>query len=338
MRGSRYHLLSLTAAGLGVALGLGLGAGPVAEDSVASQNDRNARLAERVAELESRVDALHAAAAVDGRVVSELAAPLTSGRLAGRSVVVVATPDAPPDVVHRVRTSLRAAGATVTGVLTLTPAYVDPTQAQSPLEDLALRLVPPGVEFADDSSSIERVGAVLARATVTRPARSPDSAGDQATVDGAAAEDDPTGGTAAEPRPVQQRRIDRKAAEVIAGLEELDAIRLKGKAGRLAELAVMVAGRDGRAAAEPALAGLLAALDAGSLGAVLAAPGPAQTGALRWARDATANQLEQTVSTVDSLDQPIGPAALVLALAEQAAGRSGTYGTGRGARAVLPDP
>lgn len=317
MSGVRHHLLSFTAAGLGIALGLGLGAGPVAEDTVASHEGTTRALTDRAARLEARVQEMRAAAADDAKAVGELAAPLTADRLAGRSVLVVATPGATKGVVRRVGAGLEAAGATVTGVLTLTTTYVDPTQAQAPLEDLALRLVPPGVEFADGASAIERVGTVLARATVQRPADG------EPGVDQADAARPGAG-------------IDRDAAEVIAGLDELDALRLVGKPGRRADLAVVVSGRGDLSDSEPALAGLLRALDAGSLGAVLAGPGRADAGALRWVRDATGDQLEGSLSTVDSLDAPVGTALLVLALAEQADGGSGHYGLGRGARSVVP--
>lgn len=309
MSGLRHHLLSLTAAGLGVTLGLGLGAGPVAEETVASHERTTARLTERAERLQDRVDRLGKATADGDKAVRALAARLTTRRLDGRSVVVVAAPGASGAVVRRVVADLAAAGATVTGELTLTRTYVDPAQAQSPLEDLALRLVPPGVEFVEGSSAIERVGTVLARATVRRPTEGPRPAG-----------------------------IDQDAAGLIAGLEELDAAHLEGTPGRLADLAVLVSadgGADARTA-EPALAGLLTALDAGSLGAVLAGTGAAAEGAMRWVRSATNDQLEGGISTVDSLERPIGRAVLVLALAEQAQGRAGHYGLGRDARAVLP--
>ena len=312
----RHHLLSFTAAGLGIALGLGLGAGPVTEKTVASHDGTTTALRDRVGRLEARTQEMRAAAADGAKVVRELVAPLVADRLAGRSVVVVATPGATKGVVRRVSSGLEAAGATVTGVMTLTKTYVDPSQAQAPLEDLALRLVPPGVEFADGASAIERVGTVLARATVQKPA------------------DGEPGATAGGTR--SKARIDGDAAEVIAGLDELDALHLVGKPGRLADLAVVVSGPADAPESEAALAGLLRALDAGSLGAVLTGPGRADAGVLRWVRDATGDQMEGSLSTVDSLDTPVGPALLVLALAEQAGGRSGHYGLGRGASRVLP--
>jgi hypothetical protein len=316
--GRRYHLLSLGVAVLALALGVGLGAGPVAEESAAERAAEAERLHDRVAHLDGRVTELVTGGERDAEMLTALAAPLTAERLGGRTVLVVAAPGAQAPVVRRVREGLEDAGATITGLLRLTDTYVDPDRAQSPLEDLSLRLVPPGVEFPDGATAIERVGTVLARATVRRP---DDEAGESAE------------GGPGEP-PADD--VDQDAAEVIAGLDELDALRLDGEPGLRAELAVLVSGPDHSAESEPALTGLLAALDAGSGGAVLAGPGSAEAGAVRWVRDSEDAALDGA-STVDSVDGPAGPAVVVLALAQQAAGEQGHYGLGRNAGRVLPE-
>lgn len=309
MSSPRHHLLSLVVAALALALGLGLGAGPVAEQDADASAARTERLSGTVRDLQAAVAARKASAALDARLLQAMAEPLAAGRLTDRTVLVVATPGARPATVRRVRGSIERSGATVTGVLSLTRTYVDPARAQSPLEDLALRLVPPGVEFPDGSTAIERVGIVLARATVQRPE------GDES----------PSTGT------------ERDAAEVIAGLDELQALTLDGDPGLRAELAVVVSGDAERPESEDAVTGLLAGLDAGSRGVVLAGAGDGSAGPLSWVRTSTDDALAG-VSTVDSVGRaPLTP-ALVLALAEQAQDGSGHYGLGRGARAVLPDP
>lgn len=307
MSPGRYHALSLSVAVLALALGLGLGAGPVTERSADASSDRTGRLQATVDRLQARAAKQESRATRDAAALEAMGGPLTVGRLDGRSVLVVATPAAADGDVRRVSSAIEDAGATVTGVLSLTSTYGDPASAQSPLEDLALRLVPPGVEFPDRSSPIDRVGVVLARATVQRPG------------DGA----DPATG------------IDRDGAELIAGLDELGALRLDGDPGRRAELAVVVAGRGEETEARPALTGLVSALDSGSRGAVVSAPGAGNAGLLRWVRDDEGTDVAG-VSTVDSLDGTAGTVALVLALAEQAGGDEGDYGTGRGAARVLP--
>ena len=300
--------LSLLATGLALVLGLGLGAGPVTQETVADATGRQQRLQDRADALAERVDRLTAERAAAAQVVDAMAAPLVGDAVRGRTVVLVTSPRAERDDVRRVRSALVGAGATVVGTLALTGEYVDPALATSPLEDLALRLVPPGVEFGDGQSPIERVGTVLARALVAADTEPKDAEG--------------AGG------------LDQDAAEVIAGLDELDAVRLSGAPGRLAELAVMVTGDDA-APTEPALTGLAVALDRAGAGAVVVGPGDATSGPLRWIRDAGAPGLGD-VGSVDHVTTPAGEVALLLALAEQAAGGSGAYGTGRRADAVVP--
>ena len=298
MTGVRHLTLSVVAAVLALALGLALGAGPVVGRTDASRGAREDRLAAQAARLQDRVAALEDRARTDSRVVAALAGPLTGGRLEGHSVLLVRTPGARDNDVRRTRAALLGAGASLTGELTVTATYLDPDQATAPLEDLALRLVPPNVEFAPGSTAIERVGTVLARATV-----------------GAEPPADP----------------DQDGAEVIAGLEELGAVHLDGRPGQLAELAVVVTGAREKASAEPALIALVAALDAGGAGALVAGPGLAPP-AVGWARAGNPGG----ASSVDSTDTPAGQVALVLALVEQLAGGKGGYGAGTGATSVLP--
>lgn len=298
MTGARHLLLAVVAAVLALGLGLALGAGPVVGRSEASRATRDDRLAARNAALAEQVAALRDNARTDSRVLAALGAPLTDGRLSGHSVLIVRTPGASDDLVRGMRAALLGASASITGQLTVTPAYLDPAKAAAPLEDLALRLVPPNVTFATGASPIERVGTVLARSTVSaKPPESPDQAG----------------------------------AGVIAGLTELGAVKLDGNPGRLAELAVVVTGAHEKASAKDALVALVKALDAGGAGAVLVGPGAASP-AVGWLRSGGS----AGASSVDSADAVSGRVAAVLALVEQVAGGSGAYGSGSGATAVLP--
>ena len=301
MTGVRHLLLAVVAAVIALALGLALGAGPVVGRSEADRKARSDRLASRVDDLEQQVAELQDSARTGRKVVSALAGPLTKDRLAGHSVLLVGTPGATAVLMRRTRAALLAAGASLTGELRLTKVYTDPAKASSPLEDLALRLVPPNVTFTDGATPIERVGVVLARATV-------------------AAE------PAAEP--------DQDGAELIAGLDELGALKLDGAPGRQAQLAVVVTGERERQSASEAVTALVRALDAGSQGAVLVGPG-LDSPAVGWLRSGGADAVGGA-SSVDSADTPAGQVAMVLALAEQLGGGKGAYGAGSGATSVLP--
>jgi hypothetical protein len=287
---SRLLPATVSVAAAALALGVGVGAGPLAQSSAEESAQREARLEVRVERLADQVDQLELSAEADRQAIDTLAESAVGSRLSGRSVVVVVTPDARRADVRRAEDALTGAGATVTGVLTLRPTYVDAASAASPLEDLVLRLVPPGVSFAEGASPIERVGTVLARSLVHKPDEQPGE----------------------EPDP--------DAAEVLAGLQELAALTFDGDPGVRAGLAVVVSAGP---TDDPALVGLLSALHAASAGTVLTAP----------TRSAGAGE---GFSTVGGLRSAAGTTALVLALAEQAGGGSGNYGTGPGASSVLP--
>lgn len=307
----RYYLLSFVAALVAFGVGVVWGAGPLTNQVHTTVQAQSRELSSEQQKLRERIAALEEQVHVATNVMSHVSRPLTAGQLAGRTVALFVLPGADRSLARQVATSLALARARVTTTISVTSEYVDPANAESPLEDLALRLVPPGVTFASGARPIDRVSTVLARSTVTA-------------------------------RTEETRRIDDAGAEVLAGLQELGAIDVHGDAGRRAELAVVVAAGStsgGSAstteATTAALRGLVRALDAGSRGAVVIAPRssarpPGLIAGIRGAEGATG------ISTVDIGDTPIGPAAAVLALAEQRRGGAGHYGVGRGAARVLP--
>ncbi|MGZ4591696.1 MAG: copper transporter [Actinomycetes bacterium] len=310
MSGIRYHALALTTSVVTLAVGVVVGVGPLAEQQATRHTAQTRALRDGQTALRGRLAAAHAASQADSALAAALAAPLEKGALAGRTVLVVAAPGADRALVRRTAAVVKRAGATVTGTLSLTRAYVDADKAQSPLEDLALRLVPPNVTFPDGATPIQRVGTVLARATVTNATTPP-------------------------------TELDQQAAELIAGLAELKALTLSGDPGDRAQLAVVVAGPPARGSAnkvsgaEEALVGLVAALDQASSGTVvLGTTASAGKGLVAQSRAAST---ARTASTVDTGGTVAGDLGLVLALAEQARGKTGSYGTGLGADALVPD-
>ena len=304
----RYPLLSLGAALLAFAAGVVWGLGPLTERVDGTVETQTRQRSDDQKELQARIRALEQDVAVGTGLVEAVAPTLGADQLARRSVAMFVLPGAETSAVELTKKALVAAGARVPITVTIKADYVDPTKAVSPLEDLALRLVPPGVSFPSGASPIERVGIVLARSTVSSRA---DEAG----------------------------KVDPKGAEVLAGLEELGAVAVEGEAGTRTELAVVLAGGPGGAGvadeSQPGAAALVRALDAGSLGAVIAGP-PASAGPVgvvgQLRRDRAASK---TVSTVDVATTAVGPLAVVLALAEQLRGRSGHYGASEGATRVV---
>ena len=313
----RYHIVSLVAVFLALGVGIVLGSGPLDEQIQGALETQTEDLRGDQKNLREKVTDLERQVSVGEDFAAEVIDPMTERQLVDRSVVIFALPDADNDLVDETAQALEGAGATVTGTVSITDVYIDPTKAMAPLEDLSLRLVPPGVEFADGATDIERVGTVLARATV-----------------------------ASEREDTQE--IDQRAAELLAGLQELGAIEVTGEPGRRSELAVVVAppaptGEDtaadaeARRAADGALLGLTTALDDGSRGVVVTGPRPSTTAGAFVATVRGSDDSAQGVSTVDIADTTVGRIALVLALVEQTRGAAGAYGAGDGVDSVVPN-
>ncbi len=324
MTGARYHLLALVAAIAALATGVIVGAGPLAASGQDRVEGNSAALRSEQTSLRRQVADLRAEVASGGIFATEVTGPAIAGRLAGRTVVVLGLPGANAATVRDAAAGLAKAGATVVLTLNLKASYFDAAQAASPLEDLALRLVPPGVTFPQGATPIDRVSTVLARAVV-----------------GAA--------------PGDLAAVDQPGAEVLAGLADLGALRTGGgEPGHRADTALVVApdgaigvgggsgGSGGSAATvkvaaaeRAAVAGLVGALDRGSLGAVVIGPTASAVGrgVLAGLRSGPATG----ASTVDVADPATGPALVVLALAGQVQGRAGDYGLAKGATRLVPE-
>jgi hypothetical protein len=309
----RYHIVSLVAVFLALGVGIVLGSGPLDEQIQGALQTQTDDLRSQQKELRSQVTDLQRQVTVGEQFAEEIEDQLTANQLTDRSVVIFTLPGTDNDLVDEATKVLERAGATVNGTVGITDVYVDPTKAKAPLEDLALRLVPPGVVFPDGATPIERVGIVLARATVASER--------QDTLE-----------------------VDQGAAELLAGLQELGAVEVTGEPGRRSELAVVVApapkepaDADAAKAADDALLGLVAALDAGGRGVVVAGPSEAADagGFVNLVR--RSDEKVRGVSTVDRAEFAIGEIGLTLALVEQTRGAAGDYGGGDGVDSVIPD-
>lgn len=311
----RYHIVSLVAVFLALGVGILLGSGPLDEQIQGTLQTQTDQLREEQQHLREEITSLNKEVDLGDDFAKEVAGPITANQLTARTVAVFALPGVDKGLVDETTKSLQNAGATVTGTVTLTDFYVDPSKAQSPMEDLALRLVPAGVTFPKNASVMDRVGTVLARSTVT-------------------------------PDPDQSTKVDQSAAELISGMQELGALEVTGQPGRRAELAVVVAppaptDKNVKAetvdAANAALLSLTTALDRGSRGVVVtgAKMSAAQGGFVQAVRGSS--DQAKGVSTIDVADTPVGHIALVLALVEQTRGAAGDYGAGQGVDSVVPD-
>ena len=308
----RYHLVSIIAVFLALAVGIVLGTAALNGPIQDNLNANISRLTEDKRVLQQDVEQLRAQVGAGDQFATAVGPGVVDDVLPDRRVLLVTTAQTPPALVEQVTPLLTEAGAQVTGTLRLQPALSDPEQAGL-VEDLVAEVVPAGVELPDGPAVVQataELAAVLVRATDT---------------DAVAAD---------------------QAQAVVSAFVEADLVEYSSDEETLrpATLALVLTGtppvtRDERVEAQQsALLMLVSALDSRSDGAVVA--GPTGSAGDRGAVSALRGQpdLAQQVSTVDNADRGTGRVAIVLALAQQAAGRAGQYGAGGGAASAVPPP
>ena len=300
----RYHLVSLVAVLLALATGIALGAGPLQgplSERLVDQAERDrlsaAELRAELVGVQDRIEFADAYAAGTAGAVA-------GGRLAGRTVSIVSLPGADSGDVRGLRERVVAAGGSVVSTVALSSDLLDPANrltAESLAEGLTRYFTAP-----DGAGSYQLLGAAYARAFLTRSGE-----------------------------PVVQ---DNGAIGIEAALTEAEFVRVDDEVERRAQLALVVAGDppgdavEGQADVAAELAG---ALDAGSLGTVVAGPpAAAEAGAVLAVRESAAGD---DVSTVDTVDVTAGRVVTILALAEQVAGGAGQYGQHDAADGAVPE-
>ncbi|MGV9743640.1 copper transporter [Rhodococcus zopfii] len=305
----RQHAVSIAAIFLALAVGIVLGSGVLSSSLVSGLRDDKARMRDDLQAEQDRnsvlTERLNAAdgfdAVVAGRVVRDT--------LTERTVLMVAGPDADPADLDAVVATVEAAGATVTGRVSLTESFVDASGADL-LRTTVTNVVPAGVQLqtgAVDQGSLagDLLGAVL-------------------LVD---------------PGTGQPRSTPEERTLALTTLRSGGFVSFEDGTVEPAQAAIVVTG-DGGGGEEGSgnrgalLARFAATFDSRGAGTVLAGrPGAAiGNGPVAVVRADTA--LSAGLSTVDNLDREAGRITTVLALQEQLAGGAGRYGTGPGAGAV----
>lgn len=289
----RRLLISLAAVFLALIVGAVLGAvvrqGNSDRDDLARRNDA---LAAANQQLEHRADAAE-------DFIDRSSDRLLTGTLTDRTVLIFTTPDANVADADAVTAALTTAGATVTGRVALTDAFVDASQGDR-LRTAVTNMIPAGAQLQTESvDQGSLAGDLLGLALLNDPA----SGAERATG--------------------QERGL------ILGTLRDGGFLATGDLAP--AQLAVVVtgagarAGHDGRGSIVAHFAGALRERGAG---VVLAgrpgssrAPGPiAQVRADR--------RLEAAVTTVDDVNRESGRVTTVLGLAEQLDGKTGHYGAG----------
>ena len=303
----RYHLVSLVAVFLALAVGVVLGAtqltGALSEDL---RGEVRTLTADK-RDLQADVRALQARGRSDDAVTGALAPRVVAGALRDAKVVVVATAQANDATADWVQKVLEQAGAKVTGRVQLTDDYADPRRAADAKSFVTGGSQPAGFQLPESDDAGVLSGALLSYALL--------------------------GTRTAYPQPSD-------TSEIVSGFASLRMLRVDCAQVTPADLAVVVT--SGPVTGEESgsrvrtLSAFVSALDGAGRGAVVAGSAAAAgkdglVGAVRADRG-----LASAVSTVDSADRPVGQVAAAFALAQQAAGRTGQYGTAAGASAPFP--
>ena len=225
---------------------------------------------------------------------------LLKDALKGRSVVVMTLPGARAEETKDIRADIEKAGADVTGEVQLTSKLVDPANRQF-AEGVAQQSASDVEGVTDAGESYGRIGAALGRSVL----------GDAG------------------------KNLDTTATTISSAFDEGKLVVYAAKPAKFASLAVVVSG-PGRAGDSGSVAAQLSqAIDGAGGGAVLAGPSTSSQdgGALAALRDSDA---ASQVSTVDVTDTAAGRVVVALALAREAQGQSGSWGTSRSADGAVP--
>ncbi|MDD7942595.1 copper transporter [Actinomycetospora lutea] len=292
----RYHVVSIAAVLLALALGVVLGASALSGRVLGALTSDRDQLAAEVVAMRGERDAASAQLLATERLVGAGAPSTVANVLSGRGVAVVAAPGADPADVDAVSELVARAGGRVAGRVALTDAAVAPDRAEA-LRALVPRLLPAGAQLPTTTDTGTLTGSLLASLLVARPS----GVGEQTT--------------------------GAEVATALRALSDAGYVRAPdGPGAAPGELALVVAGGGADPARDTVLARIAGEMDRVGAGAVLA--GRTGSGAVTAVRADPA--LRSGLSTVDGLQGPASRVASVLALREQADGRTGVYGPAAG--------
>jgi hypothetical protein len=310
----RYVVMTFSIVLFSLALGIALGGGPLQgpiRGALQSQVEAVTGADEReLATVKRENRELETSVAYDREFAEEISPDLLGTALSDQTVVVLSLPGVPASVSEGVAGDVETAGGSVTTTLRVGRELVDPT-ARPLVDELSKRLLDDDLDDAevpDDASVYTRVGVVASRALLT---------------------------TADESEPMDDSARSVFNTFTTAGLLSGD------EPDQRATTAIVLLPEQARPSATSGgrstiLTELVAAMDDASSGVVVGGPRSAAQAQGLLAAVRTSATTAEAVSTVDSTGQRGGQVVTVLALAREAAGTTGHYGTADGADALLP--
>jgi hypothetical protein len=306
----RYHIVSIVSVFLALAVGVALGGGPLkgeVDNTLVQQVEADRRAK---ADLRSQIAALEAGNAFADDFAVRVAPTLLDGSLEGRPVTLLVLPGAEESSISSLTGMVEDAGGSVGGVVRAGEGLIDVGNRQL-VDELSSQLLDGvnDVTVPDDAGTYERLGAILARAVAT--------------------DED------------QGARVDDAANSILSGLSTADLMSPAGDLTRRGSLVLVVTGGGAesptqREGAGAVVTALVDAIDEATDGVVLA--GPISAARAGGVIEAVRREVvtAQEVSTVDTVNRGAGRLVAIMALAEQADGRSGHYGSVDAADGVMP--
>lgn len=293
----RYHLVSLMAVLVALTLGIVLGAGPLQGTIAESISSQVSSLNKQQGDLQSKNEELAAEIKDKEAFLEAYNKTVLKGRLKDKKITVVVLPGVADKVVSAQKNALNSAGAEVLGVVQLTPKLNNDTEANFRSE-FSAQLASKDESLKKVTNPLEIIGFGLGK-MLTAPAE----------------EADKFRGSLADPK-VNILTVSNElnqAAEAIVVL------------GSLGET-------DNKKWASETVAAFLKGIGEGSANKV------AVLGKTDSKEDFLAKVRESGFSgvTVDNADSPEGYATSVLAIEALLAGKTGNYGTGKDATALIP--
>jgi hypothetical protein len=306
----RYHIVSIVSVFLALAVGVALGGGPLkgeVDHTLVNQvkADRQAK-----ADLKAQIAAMRNTNQFEDSFAGTVAPGLLAGTLKGRVVTLMVLPGASQDAVSSLSELIGQAGGTVGGTMRIGQKLLDVANKQL-VDELGSQLLSGAsdVNAPQGASGYQRMGALIARAVGT-------------TEDGGAA-------------------VDDTANSILAGLSTAGLMTSEGDLNRRGSLVLMVAGpstgtSEERQGANTIVSTLAEGIDADTDGVVITAPVDTarSDGLIATVRADVVTARD--VSTVDVLDRTAGRVVTVMALADQARGKTGAYGAMNAADGAMP--
>lgn len=306
----RYHIVSIVSVFLALAVGIALGGGPLQGEADNTLVDQVASDRQAKSRLSSRIAALGTANQFTNDFAATVAPGLVGDSLRGRVVTLVVLPSARQSDIKALQALVATAGGRVGGTARVGGALLDAGDKQL-VEELGNQLEgrASDLDIPSDAAPYERIGALIGRAVGS----------------------DKRGGAA----------VDGAATSILAGLEAADLMSTVEDLDRRGDLVLFVAGsgegdQSARTGAAAIITSIVRAVDGVTAGTVLAGPmASAESGGpVKALREDIGAAKE--VSTVDSLGRTAGQVVTIMALAGQAAGRTGQYGAVDAADGAMP--